>query len=656
MTKLTSLALIAAITLAGITDEAIAANKGDRGTNLQPVRPFFIYGHNPNTLDEMRQILATGANALEPDLYRFAIDTIDPFSGRPINERAGPSGLFVAHDASALATRFILTLEDYLKAVRLELLAPGTNAKRLAAIAFDIKTPAAEYLRQHPLRMKLVQQAVNDNLNKDGVRVNIVYNVGSFDDAGPGDPSGLYATLCLAPHEGIMIDGEYDPEKVYKTLWGQINAARRVCPGGVVPMNIGFGAGSIGESGGFIVGAVPEVRTAVQQASWLRTALPIDLAVIYAYPIASARFGRYFAAGVDGLIPDLDLPQLSITWSQTLEETRKLVAAVTHSADHYLASADDNPFAPRKHGYGIRVLTRTNSFATDDYGTNSDVQFTLEGSCGSASITVAGNDALQFKSGNLNYVTIPSRNLGRLSALVVWNQGTDQWYPLSFTISSDRWGIPEALGAGFVNDRGYLADDVAPRYRFTGANAPGKDYACNTDTQPMTAAPSQTPAATLSGFTTSNSVLVKWNWQDPSGSGLDMRYCTTQGLHTLADGRHTLSARCESVAGNQGEATRVVTVDTTAPTVGISSPSAGAIFRVGQTLKFGFSASDATSGVASLRPLLNGSSRVAGLPIADGLIVPVSALPLGTNTFELTATDRAGHVRRELRTFTVLAN
>lgn len=35
---------------------------------MQQQRPFYIIGHNPNTIDEAREFLHNGANALEPDI------------------------------------------------------------------------------------------------------------------------------------------------------------------------------------------------------------------------------------------------------------------------------------------------------------------------------------------------------------------------------------------------------------------------------------------------------------------------------------------------------------------------------------------------------------------------------------------------------------
>ena len=81
-------------------------------------RPFYVFGHNPNTIDDARAALSAGANALEPDV------------------QIGASGdLVVAHDAYQSGK---ISLVDYL--VRLRDLA---FEYPLALVVFDVKSEAA---------------------------------------------------------------------------------------------------------------------------------------------------------------------------------------------------------------------------------------------------------------------------------------------------------------------------------------------------------------------------------------------------------------------------------------------------------------------------------------------------------------------------------
>src|SRR5262249_2290624 len=49
-------------------------------TLLSGTRPFWIFGHNPNSVAVTEQYLKMGVNALEPDLEYFAAKASDPVS------------------------------------------------------------------------------------------------------------------------------------------------------------------------------------------------------------------------------------------------------------------------------------------------------------------------------------------------------------------------------------------------------------------------------------------------------------------------------------------------------------------------------------------------------------------------------------------------
>src|SRR6185437_2634689 len=60
-------------------------------SNGQAKRPFYIIGHNPNTIEEARGDLDAGANALEPDIMKFSDKAFANVTKAKINDSAGKS-------------------------------------------------------------------------------------------------------------------------------------------------------------------------------------------------------------------------------------------------------------------------------------------------------------------------------------------------------------------------------------------------------------------------------------------------------------------------------------------------------------------------------------------------------------------------------------
>jgi hypothetical protein len=109
----------------------------------------------------------------------------------------------------------------------------------------------------------------------------------------------------------------------------------------------------------------------------------------------------------------------------------------------------------------------------------------------------------------------------------------------------------------------------------------------------------------------------------------------------LGDGAHTFSVRAVDAAGNrdQSAATRTWTVDTTPPTITVTTPSANAQFVVGQSVAADYACTD-DSGIASCDG-----------PVADA--ASISMADPGAKTFAVTATDTAGNTASKSVTYTV---
>jgi hypothetical protein len=83
-------------------------------------RPFYIIGHNPNTVSDALDCLARGANAIEPDVHFWP--------------RENQFAVYHSNPAD------VPTLEAYLGNLDLALRKSPELQRRLALIAFDIKT------------------------------------------------------------------------------------------------------------------------------------------------------------------------------------------------------------------------------------------------------------------------------------------------------------------------------------------------------------------------------------------------------------------------------------------------------------------------------------------------------------------------------------
>ncbi len=133
------------------------------------------------------------------------------------------------------------------------------------------------------------------------------------------------------------------------------------------------------------------------------------------------------------------------------------------------------------------------------------------------------------------------------------------------------------------------------------------------------------------------------------GSGSWMAY-TASGIPVITEGSTTISYYSVDAAGNS-EAVRTTTVniDKSAPTVTINSPQQGSVYVniliINQLIHIDFNATDAGSGIQSTTALLNG--RV----VQNGDCIPANRL--GTNTFSVTAVDKAGQTTTKTVTFYV---
>lgn len=211
--------------------------------------------------------------------------------------------------------------------------------------------------------------------------------------------------------------------------------------------------------------------------------------------------------------------------------------------------------------------------------------------------------------GNIWYTSYNNDRIGRLTTAGVETTFVDS----AGTLSTDGpWGIT----AGPDGNLWYTNLNNSRIGRLEVAPVP-------LDSVAPTATPTQSPAANVDGWNNSD-VTVDWNWADEAdGSGIDSGDCTTSSTSAGEGAAIELTATCSDVAGNTGEASYTVLVDSTEPTL---SPS------------------------VSPDPVLVGGSATVTSGAADGLsglasqsCGAASTVSIGVHTVECTATDVAGN-------------
>ncbi|HET7531013.1 MAG TPA: Ig-like domain-containing protein [Mycobacteriales bacterium] len=189
----------------------------------------------------------------------------------------------------------------------------------------------------------------------------------------------------------------------------------------------------------------------------------------------------------------------------------------------------------------------------------------------------------------------------------------------------------DAAGNSTVATRSFTVDTVAPQIVMTTGVA---DAGATNDTRPTI------------GFSTDGT-----GTEATATCAVDGRAPVTcadsfQPPTALAEGSHTVTVQVTDAAGNQAQASRTFTVDTTAPSVSIGAGPANGSAQHVTSAHFFFSTESGTSvdcrfdtgdwGLCSG----TGDDQVAGL--ADG-----------AHTWRVRATDRAGNATTATRTFTV---
>ncbi len=379
-------------------------------------RPFYVVAHNPNKVSDVEAALLAGANALEPDVTKAYVD---PFHDSLPNDLP----FLVDYDSSPPFrpgtlgdTHFV----DWLRGVHgLALKYPN----RLALITFDVKSSAAK-AELGPIILK----AIRENLNFGGVRIPFVLSVGKTNDG------ALFDNILrsLGPDEGVQVDGQNDPAGVL------LYFASRGYMG-----NIAVGDGGVDAE----LPLVPnDYWIDMDRAAFLRAKTGNPKVIPYLYTFAqAANQMKIIDGGADGIIPDIfrvpgvENPAFDPSYLGVLAQR------VAGRGDVRLATPLDNPFQPATEAYGIQVVTGSGGNA----GTDAVLQFKLIGTLGSSSVLMDTSKTGRMEAGKVNFVTLPSKDLGELQWLEIRNNGDGNapgWDIVSAAVFSARWLSPVSGG------------------------------------------------------------------------------------------------------------------------------------------------------------------------------------------------------------------
>ena len=278
-------------------------------------RPFYVVGHNPNTVSDATDDVNDGANGLEPDVQVY---------------EDHPDQLCISHGTGEPSAP---TLVDYLDGIH----QLAADNPQLFLIVFDCKPEATS--ADHGFELLT---AIREHLTFDN-DLNVIISVGKLDEGGFFDR----IVDLLGPREGLMVDAEDDPGAVTNYFTGR----------GVTHQGYGNGI----SFANFVLG--PYYRYTLEAACGIRAQAGRP-AFIYVWTVnAHDELREYIRIGVDGAITDDPSDLVSIA------------AEAEFSSLVRLATRADNPFKPGLFGYGLHIHTADKWMA----GTDANVTFTLTG-------------------------------------------------------------------------------------------------------------------------------------------------------------------------------------------------------------------------------------------------------------------------------------
>jgi hypothetical protein len=320
---------------------------------VEPVRPFYLIGHNTNSLAEIRAGLERGLNAFELDVNR--------------DERGR---LYVSHDAVDEAwppsgeppPRLVPFLTE------LRRLVDSPEGAPIALVIFDCKIAESE------LAVELLD-AVRRELTQAGTSLHVIFSVPSLRRA-----ETFFAPIHgrLTDHEALMIDEEDEPRRV-AAFFAEKQVARAAYGNGISTV-LGLGLPSPSLFGQM------DLAVGLAAVENLRFVYPWVL-------VAESTIREFVRIGVHGAMVDIDHAS---TLTRVLDEPE-------FANQVRVAVRDDDPLAPC-----TSLLLEVTTADVSHAGTDAAVTFSLTAADGRVlSRTVDGSFNGRFERGTVTYVTMP---------------------------------------------------------------------------------------------------------------------------------------------------------------------------------------------------------------------------------------------------------
>jgi glycerophosphoryl diester phosphodiesterase len=358
--------------------------------------PFYILGHNTNTISDVMAAIHQGANAIEVDVtaYEFNLN-------RLCVDHAGITG---DSPGGTSAPNF----DDFLDGLR----TVAIHHAELALVVFDCKPPAAT-----PQLGQTILDSVRQRLSKE-TNVNVIISVGDVTSSNPYrlDGTSVFDEIAsdIGPREGFMIDGEDSPDDV--AAYFDARGVTRFC----------YGNGTsfpLSDEGAMVY------RTPIERACWM-TVSRNEPRFVYAWTVNDVGDQRlYMRVGVNGIIAD----------ANGISHFAGILKKPEFAGRFRRAVRSDNPFLPPNSAYGLTIRTSDIHMA----GTDANVRFELTGEHGSSSVTVNTDYNGRMECGSVNFVVLPSPDLGELQSISVQRDDSGNapdWHLASITVQSYRFG------------------------------------------------------------------------------------------------------------------------------------------------------------------------------------------------------------------------
>jgi hypothetical protein len=342
-------------------------------------RPFYIIGHNPNTIEEAEEYLRYGVNALEPDIIYHS------------------QQFYVSH-AHPVSYEQTPTLERYLQQLK-ELLA--SRRYNLALLIFDFKDNNFDINHF----FSIVKENFCGN-TCDGVAILATH---ADDHAFVSRYRGTY------PNIGIGVDESNTPPSELEQFFKKAGQKNFTYADGITT---------------FL--SKPGVYKNIREAQWCRDKNePDSFKLIYTWALhLDGSMHKYLDTCIDGIFVD----------PPSVKDLKELINHPPYNEVYDLAPNGYNPFtATPIPKYMLAVTTRDQLFS----GTDARILFTLKNASGETLKSLPFNADLPhaLERDTTTYLSIEGMDLGTIHSLTIEALTDDfnaAWLPEQITVES-RW-------------------------------------------------------------------------------------------------------------------------------------------------------------------------------------------------------------------------